>query len=1020
MPVQRTPPQHNTRGNHDNHFVRFDPYAAGETVETVNGNGNNSDTSNVQANTSDRVEEGVVNESTRTPNGDRLKRLQESMLDLQESVRQLEEQRQQPQDDQGGGDGVLHTPGEPVGSPGAGGSAELNDSVRRSTPNSRRPELGHRVDEDDDINRYFQYHQANDNEQHGQPEETSGAEGTVSNDLSLKKLAKDIIERSNHFWDFPLLEYVLIPNYALPNLPPRTEDAKRTVENCYEPLIQDFYHMEVNQWPLHAKQLLEKILDLATCIKEELQRTQTFRPAVLHWLYVYTVQTTMIEIIASCYHYRAYKNHPSMTTAMMERADFYRTIAPIMDNGRDVLTHIKMQIPIPGIHVRPHMTIPLMIPHPFIKSTGTPITNSLMVDIQGFDPVVVAQGYDLWTDSLRTRSQRLRDALSRRRKAYTISTALDKIKFEIQEDRTRLTELILWRSNELSVMEIPRDIRFEQDPGIPESLRQFLRIESYADPRGRQTERGSESTATRQPRMETPRSIPLRRPLHVEGRFNSPSERRQEQTTSSSRTHHQSVPQGERHGDHSTTQMNSSSFGDALIDKQDADYMSRKISSLGLKGITEQQLAVTRPTMPAISLRERLPHQQKYYMGYAEQTQTIDPQRITDPTQKLHAMMLMSQSTQQALKTIPYFSGGRPDEFYSFFEIFTALVDQDATLPDTVKLMTLRKHLNRGPFELINHLEVVGRNYSEAKTILVAEYGNIPVFVKQLKHNYKMVSPLTKDNANSFDKFSKFKQATEKLINNITKFAPEELSNTDIIESIEARLDPSRFKTWRKVQSQFWQACKPDEHAYNNGVLHQLMAMLNDEYLVLQDAKIYNIGYKTKQPSFQPKTPQKKNPKPWLKNQNFRRDLANFFTGVNGQKPKTKIQKQRKTTSFTTQGNPRPTSFKQNTQMKPNSAQQKKGEGTCLFCKPGKHASVECTYTKPAQKFTILFQQERCRVCFRKGHVAKDCSSKHTCLHCKQTNLHHTSVHMDRDAYFDISKKVKDAKKNGAPFQKQK
>merc|ERR1712020_16346 len=135
-------------------------------------------------------------------------------------------------------------------------------------------------------------------------------------------------------------------------------------------------------------------------------------------------------------------------------------------------------------------------------------------------------------------------------------------------------------------------------------------------------------------------------------------------------------------------------------------------------------------------------------------------------------MMLLSQSTQQALKSIPYFNGGRPDEFYSFFEIFTALVDQDATLPDTVKLMTLRKHLNRAPFELINHLEVVGRNYAEAKTLLVAEYGNIPVFVKQLKRNYQAVLPLTKDHANSFDKFSKFKQATEKLINNITKFAP--------------------------------------------------------------------------------------------------------------------------------------------------------------------------------------------------------------------------------------------------------
>ena len=135
--MERTPPPlHNTRGNHDNNFVRLNPYAAGESVETVNGNGANRDASNVQSNASDAVEEGVVNEQTRTPNNSRYQRLQESILRRQEG------QPQQAQDDRGGGDGFLHT-SRGNGSP--SGNAELNISVRRSTPNPNGPEFGNRA-----------------------------------------------------------------------------------------------------------------------------------------------------------------------------------------------------------------------------------------------------------------------------------------------------------------------------------------------------------------------------------------------------------------------------------------------------------------------------------------------------------------------------------------------------------------------------------------------------------------------------------------------------------------------------------------------------------------------------------------------------------------------------------------------------------------------------------------------------------------------------------------------------------
>ena len=65
-----------------------------------------------------------------------------------------------------------------------------------------------------------------------------------------------------------------------------------------------------------------------------------------------------------------------------------------------------------------------------------------------------------------------------------------------------------------------------------------------------------------------------------------------------------------------------------------------------------------------------------------------------------------------------------------------------------------------------------------------------------------------------------------------------------------------------------------------------------------------------------------------------------------------------------------------------------KSTGTCMFCSE-EHRSSRCpTYVSPEAKRTVLFKENRCLKCCRKGHNANMCKTKVHCYNCKGS--HHT------------------------------
>ena len=65
-----------------------------------------------------------------------------------------------------------------------------------------------------------------------------------------------------------------------------------------------------------------------------------------------------------------------------------------------------------------------------------------------------------------------------------------------------------------------------------------------------------------------------------------------------------------------------------------------------------------------------------------------------------------------------------------------------------------------------------------------------------------------------------------------------------------------------------------------------------------------------------------------------------------------------------------------------------KSTDTCMFCSE-EHRSLRCpTYVSPEARRTVLFKENRCLKCCRKGHKANMCKTKVHCYNCKGS--HHT------------------------------
>ena len=64
----------------------------------------------------------------------------------------------------------------------------------------------------------------------------------------------------------------------------------------------------------------------------------------------------------------------------------------------------------------------------------------------------------------------------------------------------------------------------------------------------------------------------------------------------------------------------------------------------------------------------------------------------------------------------------------------------------------------------------------------------------------------------------------------------------------------------------------------------------------------------------------------------------------------------------------------------------------CVFCDLTNHASNQCRkITEPNMRRQVLQMKRLCFICFKKGHISRNCDTKYNCVKCK-TGKHHYSL----------------------------
>ncbi|XP_063384362.1 uncharacterized protein LOC134670465 [Cydia fagiglandana] len=101
---------------------------------------------------------------------------------------------------------------------------------------------------------------------------------------------------------------------------------------------------------------------------------------------------------------------------------------------------------------------------------------------------------------------------------------------------------------------------------------------------------------------------------------------------------------------------------------------------------------------------------------------------------------------------LPTFAG-QVEEFVSFMELFQSLVGNDTTLSDTEKMYYLAGSLLGEPKSLIQHLSVIGDNYSVAIDLLNARYNNKRLLADRLLHNLLSAPHVTTKGASGLKMF---------------------------------------------------------------------------------------------------------------------------------------------------------------------------------------------------------------------------------------------------------------------------
>lgn len=284
---------------------------------------------------------------------------------------------------------------------------------------------------------------------------------------------------------------------------------------------------------------------------------------------------------------------------------------------------------------------------------------------------------------------------------------------------------------------------------------------------------------------------------------------------------------------------------------------------------------------------------------------------------------------------LPTFSG-EVEEFLSFQEAFSQLIDKRSDLSNRKKFFYLRGCLKNDALKLISHLALIDDNYEVALELLTSHYKNTRAIIN--KHIFALLQlpQINKESVSQLRHLSDIVHTNVSALKNLK--VPVEHWDLIIINLIQSRLDNITNREWEDTLD-------------NNDdlpTLEQIMKFLNRKCFKLESlqATKHNTPQQTHQ----------------LNTHKHPQQSLNQSRGKHGYYMRSPVH------SFAVTDKPT----------------------HCEFC-AGNHHIYHCEHfakLEVKQKYEELIKRRMCTNCLRMGHANYQCKSR-TCKHC---NMKHNSL----------------------------
>ena len=273
---------------------------------------------------------------------------------------------------------------------------------------------------------------------------------------------------------------------------------------------------------------------------------------------------------------------------------------------------------------------------------------------------------------------------------------------------------------------------------------------------------------------------------------------------------------------------------------------------------------------------------------------------------------------------------GSPIEWPSFWEIFRAAIDSDESMENVVKFSYLKAHLEGAESDAIAGLKVSNATHSEALELLRARFGDDEIIIST--HMDKLLNIPAVESLKDIKKLRETYDRIETHVRSLGALGVPATGYQQLLAPIIVNKLPSelRIAITRKVK---------------DSDLSKILESFNEEVQVREKCVLSRVAVARE-------------------------------TLMEGAKPRWTARNNIATTAtlYTEQG----VDSEQIRSVK------------CAYC-DGAHKSHSCrTVTDHQVRKKILSQKNRCFICLRPGHVARNCHTNMRCLKCNQR--HHSTI----------------------------